>query len=133
MEGYIFADRIRMERMALYGEDFRNLFLEAEDLSKIVFEEGFRMDLDKLTVALLNIIAEDARMEDVMEGWYRPISFFWEEFGMDIPEDEPGEDTGEFRDLPLTKRQLFYDIWDGIEDAYDSCPDERYKTPVSSS
>ncbi|MBR3563319.1 MAG: sel1 repeat family protein [Clostridia bacterium] len=125
MGEYIYVDRIRMERLAYNSEDFRNLFMEAGDLSKIIFEEGYRMDLDKLTVSLLNMISVDERMEDVIEGWYRPMCFFWDEFGMDIPEEEPVMDSSEFRGLPLTKRQLFYDIWDGIGKMYDIYPDER--------
>ena len=77
MGEYIYVDRIRMERLAYNCEDFRNLFMEAGDLSKIIFEEGYRMDLDKLTVSLLNMISVDERMEDVIEGWYRPMCFFW--------------------------------------------------------
>lgn len=75
MGEYIYVDRIRMERLAYNSEDFRNLFMEAGDLSKIIFEEGYRMDLDKLTVSLLNMISVDERMEDVIEGWYRPMVF----------------------------------------------------------
>lgn len=74
-----------MRRIARYEEDFGKYYesLGEADPDLLGYPYGFRITLENLREALIILIEDEPDPVDVFEKWLAPISYKWEEFGLD--------------------------------------------------